>query len=47
MKNSKTEFDIDSNESASATLPTSRSTLGTTTVSSNGVSKHDTILEDK
>lgn len=47
MKNSKSEFAVDGNEPGSMT--TSKSTLGTTSVSgsTNGASKHDTILEDK
>jgi len=50
MKTSQSEFintDANSLNGSKDTMTTSRSTLGTTTVTSNGLTKHDTILEDK
>lgn len=45
MKSSASEYVVGENEPSN--LPTSRSTLGTTTQNSNGISKQDTIIEDK
>ena len=46
MKSSQSEFIVDGNSVASNGIPSSKSTLGTTTTT-NGVSKHDTITEEK
>lgn len=45
LKNSQSAFNVDDNVSKDR-MPTSQSTLGTTTLS-NGVDKQETILEDK
>jgi hypothetical protein len=45
LKNSQSAFNVDDSVSNDR-MPTSQSTLGTTTLS-NGIDKQDTILEDK
>jgi len=47
MKNSQSEFSVDEGLGrGSSTMPTSKSTLGTPSMHSNGVAKHEAILED-
>ena len=46
LKSSQSEFIVDGNSVNSNGIPSSKSTLGTTT-NTNGTSKHDTIAEEK
>lgn len=46
LKTSQSEFHVDGNSASPNGIPSSKSTLGTTG-SSNGISKHDSIAEEK
>jgi hypothetical protein len=47
LKASQSEFNVDGSPVSTNGIPTSKSTLGTTTNGNNGLSKHDTITEEK
>jgi hypothetical protein len=47
LKTSQSEFNVDGSSQPSNGIPSSKSTLGTTITSTNGVSKHDPIAEEK